>query len=83
MKKQLFMEKPFITSYPTHAYTLSSVSQFPKSFEWYYENYVQLFARPTRGNSYVNFYVPYPWRACPSFPTVIFHVKLLTLTLMI
>ena len=67
MKKQLFMEKPFITSYPTHANTLSSVSQFPQSFEWYYENYVQIFARPTRGNSYVNFYVPYPWRACPFF----------------
>lgn len=60
--------EPWMTSYPTHAHTISILGEYPESRAWFYENYVQLFARPKRPydyNSYTNIYAPYPWKACP------------------
>lgn len=60
------MISPLITSYPTHANIMSTLLQYENSIQWFYENYIQLFARTNAPEfCYVDFYAPLPWKACP------------------
>lgn len=67
MNKKLHMEYPFITSYPPIANCLSAVSTYPRAYEWFYENYVQITAMPSTESGYVDYFTPYASRSCPWF----------------
>ena len=64
--KILNVLQPPITSYPVHANTLSTVLIYEESLKWFYDYYIQLFARKDTSTwCYVDFYAPIPWRSCP------------------
>ncbi|MCL6588814.1 MAG: hypothetical protein K6U80_02570 [Firmicutes bacterium] len=64
--KVLPMHTPIITSYPTHANTLSCVMRYQDSVRWFYEQYIQLFGGKDFSIScYLDFYAPIPWKSCP------------------
>ena len=65
-QKILKFDYPLITSYPTHANMFTVLNNNVQSNVWFYNYYIQLFARKNRPEEgYVDFYAPKPWITCP------------------
>ncbi len=65
-KKILKTIYPPITSYPTHANILSTALINEEAIKWFYDYYIQLFARKDLSSfCYVDFFAPISWKCCP------------------
>lgn len=63
-KKLYISNSPAITAYPTQAHLFAT---FPdkRFFWWFYENALNLYARTSIKNGYVDFFHPIPWKMDP------------------